>query len=441
MVEKKETEAQDITKSQLLEQLMAMPPQKRLAFFIFMAIAFGTIIYFLFFSSKEVKEEIVKPNNSIVAKPIEIETISNNYLPKAESLLPEVNNLTPPAPPAPPPPLEPIKEEAPPILAPLAEPSPIASPQLPVPTAKKNTKEALSQAQESGISVTNIMTFGGGGSSSDKNDDKDGQIKDNRKDSRGFLGFDGGLIDGANLQPSPAKKISATKIDNNLAYTIVQGKVIDAVLETAINTQMQAGVIRAIVSRDIYGEQGDIILIPKGSRLVGSYASASENSSGGNNGNGAVLTRVFAAWNRIITPNGMDINLSPTPSSDPLGRNGIPGYLDTNLQNNLLNAFLVSILGPYLAAQITNSGKEQITINNNNDGKGNVTSSTTSTLGAKVLNDGIQQFQNIAKEQLNKIYPPGVTTIFVDQGTKIDVIVQEDIIFPKDSTNNSQNLP
>ena len=367
MTEEKEQnqEAAEEEKSPLanfLEQFKAMSAQKKKGFIAFIMISFAAMIYFIFFSGDVGKKTPIVKNTitNTQIKPTEpsLAKIDNSEI-MAANKPKELNPPAPPAPPAPPPPLEPIKEEVTAVLPQtpaVVEPLQVTPPQLPVPRARKDAKDLASEAKASGISMTNIMTFGSGVTANLK-DDKN-QAKDDAKDSSNFLGFDGGLIDNSSLKKTSAKTISATKINNSLVYTIVQGKVIDAVLETAINTQLQAGVIRAIVSRDIYGEQGDIILIPKGSRLVGSYSSSSSVNS-----SKAVLTRVFAGWNRIITPNGMDINLSNTPAADALGRNGIPGYVDTNLSNNLINAFLVSVLGPYLAAKATGLSNKKRKLN------------------------------------------------------------------------------
>jgi len=59
----------------------------------------------------------------------------------------------------------------------------------------------------------------------------------------------------------------ATRV-GNLNYIVGEGKMIDAVLETAVNTDLK-GKIRAIVSRDVYAESGNRVLVPKGSRLIG----------------------------------------------------------------------------------------------------------------------------------------------------------------------------
>jgi type IV secretion system protein VirB10 len=300
----------------------------------------------------------------------------------------------------------------------------------------QTTKDQTSQQKQS----TSIMAFGGGGDGSQTSDKTK---SDTQTKNSSFLGFDGGMIDNTEIQPTASQPIIATKINNDLKYTLLQGKIVDAVLETAINTQMSAGIIRAIISRDIYGEQGALVLIPKGSRVVGGYTVTSSTSSGTTQ-TGQVVTRVYAVWKRIITPSGVDISLPDMPAADPLGRSGIPGYVDTNLSNNLVNAFLVSVLGPYLTTVASGASNQSTTSTTNNSTNTSVgtQTTTTGTVGAQVLQDGLQQFQTVAQDQINAVYPPGITTTFVDQGTKIDIIIQQDIAFPKQSIQlNNNNLP
>lgn len=395
------------------------------------------VIFFVFFSnnspSNNNRTNSDKLNNNKPTQSFNTQEIQskNLYEKKAESaanLITKINTditaLKPPTPPV----LEKPKVEAPAaptMISPIKVEKHAEKAQLPIEVNSAKDSKPTGPT----ISATSVMAFGGG---------PDKVVDDKNTKKEEFLGFDGGIIENVNLKSTTATSVTATKINNDLKYTIVQGKIIDAVLETAINTQMSSGVIRAIISRDVYGEQGDLILIPKGSRLVGQYDSTSTTKT--NNG---VLTRVYAAWKRLITPNGVDINF-PTeiPATDTLGRGGIAGYLDTNLSNNLMNAFLVSILGPYLVAEITGISKEQTGHTTVDDGKGNKTTTTTGSVGGQILSQGMQDFQGIAKDQLNKIYPPGITTIYIDQGTRIDVIVQNDIIFPKQAiTPSTNNLP
>ena len=91
--------------------------------------------------------------------------------------------------------------------------------------------------------------------------------------------------------PTKAPDVMPTQI-TDLTRTILQGKIINAALETAIDTDI-ASDIRAVITRDVFAEEGKNILIPKGSRIIGAY---STNVSAGQ-------TRVTINWNRIISSN------------------------------------------------------------------------------------------------------------------------------------------
>lgn len=423
-----------------IENFKTMNPTKKLAVIGIMVGMASVMIFILFFTGNDSSSNKKPVQNEIkidTPPAIDIQTTKNVYTQKAESeanilneMTNNIGNLKPPTPPV----LEQPKVDItppPPSITPIQVESKADKPQLPLPTQSINDKNAKIGPT---ISSTSVMAFGGSTNSDEK-------TKTEQK-TDAFLGFDGGMIDDTTLKTTSAQTTVATKINNDLRYTLVQGKVIDAVLETAINTQMSSGVIRAIISRDIYGEHSDLVLVPKGSRLVGGYST--NNSKDTNNG---VITRVYATWKRIITPSGVDINLPDTPATDPLGRNGIPGYLDTNLSNNLTNAFLVSILGPYLVAKASGISNEKLVIkedtgSGSGSGNNNNNNAVISSVGAQILRQGTQQFQDISKSQLDKIYPPGVVVNYVDQGTRIDILVQQDIVFPKQAIAlQSTNLP
>src|SRR3546814_16231131 len=89
---------------------------------------------------------------------------------------------------------------------------------------------------------------------------------------------------------------------SNRSTTVPQGTLIPAVLETAFNST-GSGFARALVQRDIYGFDGARVLIPRGSRLHGEYAS--DTSPG--------QKRAFVTWTRLIRPDGVTI----APASPP----------------------------------------------------------------------------------------------------------------------------
>jgi type IV secretion system protein VirB10 len=114
----------------------------------------------------------------------------------------------------------------------------------------------------------------------------------------------------------------------DLNCILSKGKIIKAVLETAINTDLVSE-IRAIVTRDVFSEQGKQILIPKGSRVFGSYSADT------------VEGRIIIKWFRIDIPNGYSLNLDGD-AVDNLGRKGEQGRYDAKFKERFTNAVLVS---------------------------------------------------------------------------------------------------
>ena len=126
----------------------------------------------------------------------------------------------------------------------------------------------------------------------------------------------------------------------DLAYILGKGKIIEAVLETALNTDF-GGDVRALVSRDVYAEAGQNILIPKGSKIFGTYTTTVDGAYG----------RISVSWSRIDTLSGYTINLAGE-SIDNLGRKGVEGRVDNKYTERLSNAVLTSAFSIALAGVI-----------------------------------------------------------------------------------------
>lgn len=118
----------------------------------------------------------------------------------------------------------------------------------------------------------------------------------------------------------------------NPSRTIPQGTVIPAVLETALDST-RAGGVRALVQRDVLSFDGTRVLIPRGSRLYGEYEA---NLQSGQN-------RALVQWTRLIRPDGVTVALD-SPSSDPLGRAGIRGRVDSKFFQRFGGALLQTVL-------------------------------------------------------------------------------------------------
>jgi len=100
----------------------------------------------------------------------------------------------------------------------------------------------------------------------------------------------------AGARPAP---VTRAEVIVNPGNTVVQGTMIQAVTETALDSTLP-GAIRAIVSEDVHSFDGTRVLIPRGARLVGRYRSDVALAQ----------SRVMVAWDRIILPDNQTVEIS-----------------------------------------------------------------------------------------------------------------------------------
>ena len=182
-------------------------------------------------------------------------------------------------------------------------------------------------------------------------------------------------------------------------YTITEGTMIPGVLETAIHSDLP-GLVRAINSADVYSHDGSQLLIPKGSRLVGRYQSDIRRGQ----------VRVFIIWTRIIRADGLSVLIN-SPGTDPLGRAGLDGDVDTHFFQIFGAAILLSVLDTGLDIGLE-MARDQGS-HNTNIGQGSFNNSGLDRAGEIALQDSI------------RIQP----TIHIDQGTRISIMVARDLDF------------
>lgn len=215
---------------------------------------------------------------------------------------------------------------------------------------------------------------------------------------------------------SVVERTEATRIGNPNAI-IAQGKIIDAVLETALNTDLP-GTLRAIVTRNIYAESGRIVLLPKGSRLIGSYNTDVRRGQ----------RRVLIIWTRVIRPDGVDLALG-SPGVDRLGRSGVEGFVDSKFTEIFSSAILTSTLTIAVALAVDKAvGEENSSISQRNNTDGSSERSGTAT--AQAASRSVENLGSTAENFINE-YIDVRPTIAVDQGTLIKVFVNRDLIFPE----------
>jgi len=302
-----------------------------------------------------------------------------------------------------------------PVIAPPPPPPPVIQPPAPPPQINQ-TKVPQNDVLKARIHSSMIAsgnnnggTSVGGGSSAQK---KRSSVANSSDPNSAFAQSASDL--------SNSEVTVATKV-GDLNRTIVQGKTVEGVLETAIDSTLP-GSVRAIVSHDTYAEAGRKILIPKGSRIVGTYNSSVRRGQ----------ARVFIIWSRIIRPDGVDIAID-SAGTDALGRAGMAGDVDNKYFETFSTAIMVSSLDIAVAAAGQGLfGNQQQTTTTSGGGTTSTSSPTSTATQTAVQNIGTIG-QSIVGSTLN-LSP----TIHVDQGTEIRIFVNKDLLFPDSVTGESQ---
>ncbi len=200
---------------------------------------------------------------------------------------------------------------------------------------------------------------------------------------------------GQQLQATKLKGSRASIVaDSNLFLT--KGAFLDCILETAISSDVP-GMTRCQLSRDIYSTNGKVLLLEKGSHIVGQYQGGLQQGQ----------ARIFVLWDRVQTPNGVIIDLD-SPGTDTLGRSGHSGFVDGHFKDRFGSAILLSLIGDvgsYAANSANKGDKNQIQFGD--------------TIGSS------KDMANIALQNSIHIKP----TLLKNQGEHINVFVARDLDF------------
>lgn len=191
--------------------------------------------------------------------------------------------------------------------------------------------------------------------------------------------------------------VSAMAI-GSLSSIVAAGNFIHAILEPATNSDLP-GSLRAIVSESVYAEDGSNVLIPRGSRLTGEYKSGMIQGQ----------SRIFIAWQRLLTPEGVSIELG-SGGVDVLGVSGVGAdSIDRHFWERFGTASLLSMIG---------AGAANVGVS------GNDTENSASSYRAAIANS-FSQSANQSLQQEGMIAP----TLRTMQGKPIMVFVARDLQF------------
>ena len=177
-----------------------------------------------------------------------------------------------------------------------------------------------------------------------------------------------------------------------LRWLLPKGTFLDCTLETAIDSTTP-GLATCILARDVYGADGRVVLLERGTKLIGEIRGDLRPGQ----------ARIAVIWTEARTPTGIIASLA-SPGTDELGRAGIPGVVDSHVGERFGAALLISMIDAAVSAvSLRQQGS-----------------------GAVIYNT--QNSRDVATEVLRNTIgiPP---TIRVAPGTRVMVTVIRDIDF------------
>ncbi len=116
-------------------------------------------------------------------------------------------------------------------------------------------------------------------------------------------------------------------------YTVRAGTLIPGLLLTGVSSDLPGGVIGQ-TSRDVFDSRTErLLLIPKGSRLIGTY----DNRSVGTG-------RLIVSWTRLLFPDGRSLTLPRLLATDERGQSGVHDEVNRHYGRIYGTALLMSII-------------------------------------------------------------------------------------------------
>lgn len=196
------------------------------------------------------------------------------------------------------------------------------------------------------------------------------------------------------LTPTATPRVRAAMLGNR-SLILAQGAKIDCVGDTAFDST-EAGISTCTVTKNVYSDDGHVLLIERGSQINSEYRS---NLAPGQK-------RVFVLSARIRTPNGVTVEID-SPAADALGRMGVDGYVNNHWGQRIGAAMLLGITQDAIGYLATRGGNSN---------------------GSVVFENTQQQGNDMATRVLDSTIniPPTLTQ---NQGAEFTIVVARDLDF------------
>lgn len=191
--------------------------------------------------------------------------------------------------------------------------------------------------------------------------------------------------------------INPHRIQNAISpYTLSAGSVIAGSLITGLNSDLP-GFVTAQVTENVYDSPtGRILLLPQGSRLIGSYDSVVAFGQ----------SRALLVWQRIIMPDGSSIQIDNAPATDAQGYAGLTDRVDRHTWQLIKGVALSTLLG--VGTELTFRSNESDLV--------------------RALRESTQQNANQAGQQLVTENLAVQPTIKVRPGWPLRIVVHKDLV-------------
>lgn len=154
-------------------------------------------------------------------------------------------------------------------------------------------------------------------------------------------------------QTGPVERTRADRLSDR-RFLITAGALLPCVLQTALDSATP-GYVSCLLPRDVYSDDGSVVLLERGTRVLGEHRSSLERGRG----------RLFVLWTRAVTPGGVAVTLA-SPAADGLGRAGFDGRIESHFWERFGGALLLSIVDEATTAA-AEAGVERSTARSSSD--------------------------------------------------------------------------
>lgn len=170
----------------------------------------------------------------------------------------------------------------------------------------------------------------------------------------------------ARLQPTRLAGAAAAVLPDQ-PYLLTTGTVLPCTLQTAMDSTLP-GLVACVIPQDVTGKTG-LTLLDRGTRVVGEFQGGVRQGQ----------ARLFVAWTRAETPQGVVIELA-SPAADPLGCAGLPGAVDRHFWERFGGALLLSLVEGALQAGNTALARDGSTTIDTGDTQGVIAETLRNTI-------------------------------------------------------------